>query len=87
MTLPNEYVYSLESVRMFLIDIFQGEKYPVSLKMRREARNRLKHFPTTFELAVNGEKIIKEAERIVKERRKEEKKMNSSVDIVDEKEK
>jgi len=66
-TIPEEYVTSLENARTFLQGILANTKLPI--KMRKEARARLKHLPSHMDLVVRGDEIITAARELYDRRK------------------
>jgi hypothetical protein len=67
MTIPEEYVTSLENARTFLQGILANTKLPI--KMRKEARARLKHLPSHMDLVVRGDEIVTAARELYDRRK------------------
>ena len=56
MTLFNEKINSLKRIREFLRDLMDPKKYPkIPLKVRMEARARLKHFAADYDIKIRDD--------------------------------
>ena len=56
MTLFNEKINSLKRAREFLRDLMDAKKYPkIPLKVRMEARARLKHFVADYDIKIKDD--------------------------------